>query len=876
MTTIVNKDLIKKRKSELKCKESKDGAKLLEYTLIGDTKKVESILAKTKEKIDVILNAKDEITGDTCLHISAEFGYKDIADILIAKGALVGAKNKTGATPLHEAVKSKRIDLVTLLISHHADPNCTDNSSRTPLYYSIQTQDEFILTKLLSSGSDLEKEVSANGNSALHESSSVGFVRGVALLCKNKAQVNRKHRDSHNTPLHIAAMNGYPGCVTALLGFGADPEILNRQNSKPAELAIQAGYGEIASAINNFKSQKGNSNRILNLPNLSVPISRLSASDISIPSLKNNQSEKESLEIQKKEYEKQISELQQMKDEASSRNDVKTALSYQSKIHELEVKVIEVEERQIQLEEEELSAVTAPSLLKSPVINNLAPLLKIPSSSDSTLPNLQTFPPSLTIPPSAFIETPTSQADIVQQPLVKPLITSPQVLVEIPSTKVEIPTAKIESITAKIEAPIESLKVEVSTPKPAENMQTLPPGWEERTDDKGRVFYVDHVHKKTVWEDPRTGKKHPATIEYYQKQKEQTKSNSNISQKTVSTSNATLNSIPDTKTNAITAPDPIATAAVKASNPTTSNPTLTTSNPTPTTSNPTLTTLNAAIKNLTPTTKNLTPTTKNVTPTTKNVTSNTTTNTAKVPSVLNRVPGLVQTFKGENLPFSASQKKTEVNKPVNDTKSSLPPLNEIPLPPITDFPMSLPPLPADLPPIDSLPPPPMDLPTELPSLAESLPVVPILPNQPTTNKNTLSKVFLNEEVSKPSNSKPLPKKLPLPNNDLDGVEIKEVSVGKIKLLDKPKVEREKPQNTDIVIEKLSAANGIDKNFWLDFSNSVLKEVRTRVEEIDPIDWLLSMANEGNQNPVSTKKSPKNDDWEAVDDALGSLAEISKL
>ena len=32
----------------------------------------------------------------------------------------------------------------------------------------------------------------------------------------------------------------------------------------------------------------------------------------------------------------------------------------------------------------------------------------------------------------------------------------------------------------------------------------LPVGWEERTDDKGRKFYVDHATKTTSWDDPRS------------------------------------------------------------------------------------------------------------------------------------------------------------------------------------------------------------------------------------------------------------------------------------------------------------------------------------------------------------------------------------
>lgn len=33
--------------------------------------------------------------------------------------------------------------------------------------------------------------------------------------------------------------------------------------------------------------------------------------------------------------------------------------------------------------------------------------------------------------------------------------------------------------------------------------QPLPLGWEEKTDPKGRVFYIDHINRLTTWTDPR-------------------------------------------------------------------------------------------------------------------------------------------------------------------------------------------------------------------------------------------------------------------------------------------------------------------------------------------------------------------------------------
>ncbi|KAF5888924.1 E3 ubiquitin-protein ligase Itchy-like isoform X1, partial [Clarias magur] len=76
-----------------------------------------------------------------------------------------------------------------------------------------------------------------------------------------------------------------------------------------------------------------------------------------------------------------------------------------------------------------------------------------------------------------------------------------------PETPVRIPN------TAPDPAPV---PVSVSTPVPAipigpqpnrmsmSNAGPLPPGWEQRVDQGGRVYFVDHVEKRTSWERPET------------------------------------------------------------------------------------------------------------------------------------------------------------------------------------------------------------------------------------------------------------------------------------------------------------------------------------------------------------------------------------
>ena len=62
------------------------------------------------------LNDRDE-NGHTPLHLSTIRGHKEIAELLIAKGADVNAKGVNGVTPLFGAVWSGRKEIAELLIS---------------------------------------------------------------------------------------------------------------------------------------------------------------------------------------------------------------------------------------------------------------------------------------------------------------------------------------------------------------------------------------------------------------------------------------------------------------------------------------------------------------------------------------------------------------------------------------------------------------------------------------------------------------------------------------------------------------------------------------------------------------------------------------
>ena len=65
-----------------------------------------------------LINAKDATSGETALAHAADDGYKDVVELLLAKGADVNARDNSGYTPMFSAEANKHKDVVKLLRQH--------------------------------------------------------------------------------------------------------------------------------------------------------------------------------------------------------------------------------------------------------------------------------------------------------------------------------------------------------------------------------------------------------------------------------------------------------------------------------------------------------------------------------------------------------------------------------------------------------------------------------------------------------------------------------------------------------------------------------------------------------------------------------------
>ena len=122
-------------------------------------------LAGVQAELDkgVNVNAKEDGFGPTPLQFAAGYGHKEVAELLIAKGANVKANNNNGFTALHLAASEGHKEVVELLIANGADVNTKDDKGRTPLDWAILNKQTEIADLLRKHGGKTGDELKAAG-----------------------------------------------------------------------------------------------------------------------------------------------------------------------------------------------------------------------------------------------------------------------------------------------------------------------------------------------------------------------------------------------------------------------------------------------------------------------------------------------------------------------------------------------------------------------------------------------------------------------------------------------------------------------------------------------------------------------------------------
>ena len=124
--------------------------------------------------------------GSTRLHKAAEEGQKETAELLIARGADVNAKDEDGDTPLDWAISYKRTEIADLLRKHGGKAKAPDIS----IYRAAGLGNIEAVKQHLAAGTDVNAK--AAGETPLHLAAMEGHKAVAELLIVKGTNVNAK------------------------------------------------------------------------------------------------------------------------------------------------------------------------------------------------------------------------------------------------------------------------------------------------------------------------------------------------------------------------------------------------------------------------------------------------------------------------------------------------------------------------------------------------------------------------------------------------------------------------------------------------------------------------------------------------------------
>ena len=206
--------------------------------------KLEKAKALIKANPDLV-NSQASYGNLTPLQFAAEYGHKDVAELLLANKADIEAKSYGGWTPLLNAVFGGHKDMVELLLANKADVNYQEAAGRSPLHVAAENGHTEIAALLLANGANVNAKTH-NGYTPMHVAAVLGHKDLVDLLVANKSEFNIQDaaaigdlervkvmlkdnpdlvfsRDfAGNTALHWAATQGQTDVVKLLLANKAD------------------------------------------------------------------------------------------------------------------------------------------------------------------------------------------------------------------------------------------------------------------------------------------------------------------------------------------------------------------------------------------------------------------------------------------------------------------------------------------------------------------------------------------------------------------------------------------------------------------------------------------------------------------------------
>lgn len=201
----------------------------------GNLPLVELLLARGAD-----LGARNR-QGESALVFGADSGSLEVVSRLLAAGAEVDALTGEGESAMHAAAVNAGPEMLDLLHRYGGDIGRGDQNGWTPILAALRNNRPATVLRLIELGADFRRPC-ADGYTSLMAAARGACIEFLAPLVDGGVDINARWAETDHDALMIAADRGLLAVVDRLLELGADPLAVSRDGETACALARQAGH----------------------------------------------------------------------------------------------------------------------------------------------------------------------------------------------------------------------------------------------------------------------------------------------------------------------------------------------------------------------------------------------------------------------------------------------------------------------------------------------------------------------------------------------------------------------------------------------------------------------------------------------------------